>query len=187
MVLCCEGGRQREESTVLGAAQSLGSRDCLDHFLFLKVGGGVLLYKEMLKQIFKTGLMATLWQSHFTLRYAHVHILRVNFVSAPYWHLQPQYPSTVEWIKSLGHIHKTGYDKTMTMSKLLLHATWMNLKWYWWTKILTKWNAHCVAPFTFNVKKITEKQKTQSKLWFKCLEKRKWRLGESMRGHLWCP
>lgn len=40
MVLCCEGGRQREESTVLGAAQSLGSRDCLDHFLFLKVGVG---------------------------------------------------------------------------------------------------------------------------------------------------
>ena len=59
MVLCCEGGRQREESTVLGAAQSLGSRDCLDHFLFLK--GGVSYYiKKCLNKFSKTGLMATL-------------------------------------------------------------------------------------------------------------------------------
>lgn len=56
-----EAGKGRSQ-LFWGAPQPLGSRYCLDHFLFLK-GGGVLLYKEMLKQVFKNWpvkLVATL-------------------------------------------------------------------------------------------------------------------------------
>ena len=126
----CEGGRQGEESTVLEVTPASWKLVLFRPLSFFERWGGVLLYKEMLKQVFKNWpvkLVATLWQSNFTFRYAHVRILKVNSVSAPYWHLQPQYPSTAEWIKSLRYTHKTGYDKTTTVSKLLLRATWMNL------------------------------------------------------------
>lgn len=44
---------------MLGAAQSLGSRDCLDYFLFLKVGGGSYYIKKCLNKFSKDGYPVT--------------------------------------------------------------------------------------------------------------------------------
>lgn len=90
--------------------------------------GGVLLYKEMLKQVFKN------WSDGYPMTEPfHIQVYTCAYpegklCKCPILVFTTPISINSRMNKEFGYIHKTGYDKTTTMSKLLLHATWMNLK-----------------------------------------------------------